>query len=377
MIWDYGYDRADQLIRAVKHASDPQGTILQRFAYGYDPAGNRVFEQVDDTVTSWTHDRLNRLVAQQAGGRLRVAGTIDEPATVRVGSRPASLDANGLFVGGVEVAPGTTRFTVTATDGSGNTAMRSYDVDQVGAAKTFTFDANGNLTSDGTRTFEWDARNQFVAVTVGTHRTEFIYDGQQRRVCTIEKENGLVQSDTRTIWCSAAICEERNAVGAVSRRVFSGGEELGGVPRYFASDHLDSIWDVTDSTAVSVARYAFDAWGRRTVTGAGDVSRAGFTAHQWQNSSDLWLTMYRAYDPQLGRWISEDPLGIRGSLNRNDYVGNRPTRSFDPFGLQAVECRNCSKEEEEKTKNAAKRACSTVGQPSGGCRSVPAEVWCC
>src|SRR5205814_10322105 len=38
-------------------------------------------------------------------------------------------------------------------------------------------DANGNLTSDGTRTFEWDARNQLVAVTVGTHRTEFDYNG--------------------------------------------------------------------------------------------------------------------------------------------------------------------------------------------------------
>ncbi|MCL4848503.1 MAG: hypothetical protein KJ066_18310 [Acidobacteria bacterium] len=49
-------------------------------------------------------------------------------------------------------------------------------------------DANGNLTADGTRTFEWDARNQLVAVTVGTHRSEFVYDGLQRRVRQVEKK---------------------------------------------------------------------------------------------------------------------------------------------------------------------------------------------
>ena len=42
-------------------------------------------------------------------------------------------------------------------------------------------DANGNLTADGARSFEWDARNQLLAVDVGTHRSEFTYDGDRRR----------------------------------------------------------------------------------------------------------------------------------------------------------------------------------------------------
>jgi YD repeat-containing protein len=69
-------------------------------------------------------------------------------------------------------------------------------------------DANGNLTSDGTRTFEWDARNQLVAVTVGTHRSEFVYDGLQRRVRQVEQENGVTTADTRVLWCETAICED-------------------------------------------------------------------------------------------------------------------------------------------------------------------------
>jgi len=90
--------------------------------------------------------------------------------------------------------------------------------------------------NDGTRTFEWDARNQIVAVTVETHRSEFTYDGLQRRVREIEKENNVVQSDTRLLWCGTEICEERAANGfTVTRRAFRQGEEIGGV---ISTSHL-------------------------------------------------------------------------------------------------------------------------------------------
>jgi hypothetical protein len=61
VLWEYGYDNADQLTRAVKHATDPQQTVLQRFNYAYDPAGNRLGEQIDDAATSSTYDRLYRV----------------------------------------------------------------------------------------------------------------------------------------------------------------------------------------------------------------------------------------------------------------------------------------------------------------------------
>jgi YD repeat-containing protein len=67
----------------------------------------------------------------------------------------------------VLVAPGTTRLPITATDPSGNSTTQSYDADQSGVSKTFMFDPNGNTTGDGTRTFEWNARNQLVSVKQG------------------------------------------------------------------------------------------------------------------------------------------------------------------------------------------------------------------
>jgi YD repeat-containing protein len=163
--------------------------VLQRYAYGYDPAGNRRFEQVDDTARSWTHDALNRLVTQAGGGVLRFVGSVNEPAAVTVAGQPATVSSEGVFEAGVPVALGTNTVAVTATDPGGNTATATYAVDVTDDARTFTYDANGNLTVDGTRSFEWDARNQLVAVTVGTHRTEFVYDGLQRRVRQVEKDN--------------------------------------------------------------------------------------------------------------------------------------------------------------------------------------------
>ena len=61
--WKYGYDPADQLTSAVKHATDTNETILQRFAYAYDPAGNRTVEQIDDAITLSAYDNLNRLTS--------------------------------------------------------------------------------------------------------------------------------------------------------------------------------------------------------------------------------------------------------------------------------------------------------------------------
>jgi YD repeat-containing protein len=110
---------------------------------------------------------------------------------------------------------------IVATDGSGNQSMATYQVDQARASATFTFDANGNLASHGVRTFEWDARNQLTAVSEGTQRSEFNYDGQQRRVRLVEKVSGVVATDWQFVWCGTALCEERDtSSGTVIKRFF-------------------------------------------------------------------------------------------------------------------------------------------------------------
>jgi RHS repeat-associated protein len=332
-IWRYGYDRGDQLTAAVHETTDPTPAIIKRYAYSYDPAGNRTSEQIDDAVTLATHDNLNRLLTHQPGGVLTFKGTLNEPATVTVNGKPATVDATNRFTAGVPVAAGTNAITINAVDASGNATEAVYEVDQSGPEKTFTYDANGNMTSDGTRTFEWDARNQLVAVNVGSHRTELKYDGSQRRVREVEIEDSLVQSETTAIWCQGRVYETRAADGlAVRRRSLANGEQVMGESRYFAVDHLGSVTTVTDGAVSVMARYAYDPWGSRTLTAGSDITDVGFTAHRWHSATAAWLARYRMLDPRLGRWASEEPLGLAEGPNFYTYVANRPPTAIDADG---------------------------------------------
>jgi RHS repeat-associated protein len=237
-------------------------------------------------------------------------------------------------VGLASVVPGQNVVTLQAIDAVGNTATASYQVTAAASSKTFTFDANGNLVGDGTRTFEWDARNQLVAVVSGSHRSEFSYDGDHRRVGMTEKENGSVQGSLLLVWCGSEICEERVAAsGGVLRRSFEHGEVAAGQPYYFTRDHRESINEGVDASGTLVARYSYDTWGKRSLLSGVDVASTGYTGQRTHYA--LNLSLFRAYDPATARWLSMDPLGDVDGPNRYAYVGNNPINRVDPLGLQA------------------------------------------
>ena len=335
-VYQFGYDAADQLTAATKQTTDPTPTVLKRYAYAFHPAGNRTSEQLDDAVTSASYDALNRLTSQQGGGALAFNGTVSEPASVTIQGKPVMVDSTNGFRGSVPAPSGTTTVVIAATDGSGNLSTATYEVDQASASKAFTYDANGNLTSDGARTFEWDARNQLVAVNVGTHRSEFTYDGWQRRVRIVEKEAGAVQSDTNVVWCGRDGCEERIG-GGDTIDYFGDGFRRGTQAFFDTRDRLGSVREVTDGSAALASRADYDPFGLGT-TLIGSAPTHGFTGYESHLPSGLNLAMYRAYDSNLGRWLSEDPLRDADGPNRYMYVRSDPVRLIDLYGLEATSC---------------------------------------
>jgi RHS repeat-associated protein len=94
---------------------------------------------------------------------------------------------------------------------------------------------------------------------------------------------------------------------------------------------------VADSSAGLLGRYAFDPWGRRTLTTGSDVTSEGFTGHRWTANGSMLLAQYRAYDSELGRWLSEDPAAADGP-NLYAYVRGNPVLWVDPDGLQRRRC---------------------------------------
>jgi RHS repeat-associated protein len=90
-----------------------------------------------------------------------------------------------------------------------------------------------------------------------------------------------------------------------------------------------------DSSSVIEARYDYDPYGRRTkLTGSLDADFA-FTGHYYHQPSGLHLALYRAYDADLGRWISRDPLADAEVLqgpNLYAYVKSDPVNRTDARG---------------------------------------------
>ena len=65
-----------------------------------------------------------------------------------------------------------------------------------------------------------------------------------------------------------------------------------------------------------------------------------FTGREWDPETGLYYYRARYYDPNAGRFISEDPIGFDGGVNFYSYVLNRPTRFVDPFGLDIAVIEN-------------------------------------
>ena len=90
-----------------------------------------------------------------------------------------------------------------------------------------------------------------------------------------------------------------------------------------------------DATGAQLVGYAFDPWGRRTVVAGTEMTDRGFTGHRQGPMAASWTALYRAYDAELGRWFSRDPLGPVDGPNDYSYVRNNPINLRDELGLTA------------------------------------------
>ena len=183
----------------------------------------------------------------------------------------------------------------------------------------------------------------------GTWRTEFAYDGQSRRVGIVEQVRGTsgwtTESSARYLWEGTEIIQKRDATGSTVTakyldqgeiRVFGATAE----PYYFTRDHLGSVREVVNQGGVIAQSFDYTAWGERTSSMAGSLEW-GFTGHHYHEKSGLCLAMYRAYDANLGRWLSEDPLGsvasqmnarLFGTASLDYYLRGITDPEMLPFG---------------------------------------------
>lgn len=207
----------------------------------------------------------------------------------------------------------------------------------------YTYDANGNVISRfdaaGRWYFYWDAENRLVRVVKPgwrplSYRTiTYSYDALGRRIERRSKTSGT-ESYT---YDGQDVILDQNSSGAQTTYINGPGIDnklkltSGGASSYFLQDHLGSTIGLTDASGTVTSSATYDGYGRQT----GALStRYGYTGREMDPDTGLMFYRARWYDPQLGRFISEDPIGFEGgSINLMSYAGNNPLGSTDPSGL--------------------------------------------
>jgi RHS repeat-associated protein len=262
----------------------------------------------------------------------------------------------------------------------------------------FSRDASGRvirrevrLLSGGSRVWEYgwtDGRLSSVTNPVG-ERWHYRYDAFDRRIAKERLDSdGSVVEAVRFAWDGTVLAEEHHTgrgatttyewaadsglpVAQTTRAPGEGLSQETVNERFFAvvTDLVGAPTELVSEDGVSAWRSRTDLWGGPTgpATSAPTsvTCRLRFPGQYWDEESGLHYNYFRYYDPEVGRFLSPDPLGLDGGPNPHAYVPN-PCAWIDPFGLAL--CRTVPRLEEGDLKQGWKHIDArhiTGDHPSG------------
>ena len=188
------------------------------------------------------------------------------------------------------------------------------------------WDANGSLTSDGLRTYTWDSRNRLTAIS---GLATYAYDGLGRRATAT-----LSGTATSFLYDGWDAVQEKQGVTVSADSLTGPGidERLSRGASTLLADALGSTVGLASGATVAT-RYGYDPYGVSQVTGTASTNPFQFTGRENDTATGLLNYRNRYYNPAWGRFVSEDPVGLRGGINAYRYVSNNPVQLRDPLGL--------------------------------------------
>jgi RHS repeat-associated protein len=318
-----------QLFRLAHKLTTKDTTKLQDISYQFDPVGN--ITSLTDTsntnnakTASYGYDDLHRLTS----------ATITNTANSQNYTHTYSYDILGNILTRSDVGtyvyaggdPGTSNGTTTNPDAA--TTINSV---------TYTYDANGNVTSDGIWTYTYDYKDRIATTTNGTDTYNYFYDESGNRIKKV-KVDPLTPKTTLYINKYYDI-EDGNA----KRYIYAGDLKVADDSGtnglvYHSTDHLTGNNVDTDSSGNILEVLDYYPYGNvrldeQTGTYQNDYK---YTGKELDEGTNLYYYGARYYDAQIGRFMSLDPWGgdIKDpqSLNKYSYTLNNPLKYTDPSG---------------------------------------------
>jgi RHS repeat-associated protein len=302
----------------------------------YDAVGNMLSKKdlLRPTKSEvYGYDALNRLISFKQG---EITTGVEIPNPLK--QVQYAMDALG------------NRTTVTtngvATQYTANN-MNAYTALTGGQNMTLQYDDNGNLTSDGTHTYQYNYNNRLISVDNGQTAT-YKYDALNRR---IQKTVISTGSTTNYYYCGDQAIEERDANNTVIATYIFGISvddvlqmQRGGNTYYYHKNHLGSVVALTDGNGNLVERYEYDPYGQPLFFDANDnaLSQSAigntilFTGRDYDAETGLYYYRARTMHPDLGRFMQHDLLMYVDGYNMYVYVDNNPIMRIDPFGLEVI-----------------------------------------
>ena len=397
----YAYDGFDRLWTTTYPATSGVGTTTETRTYdadgnlttrvtrkgdtisfGYDTL-NRLTTKTEPSGTpavTYTYDLVGRQISISDNGPTLVAAT---PATSFAASasydalnRPIALTWSPVAAQSTPTAASVTfahgydatnrRVQQSANDNSwiaypGPASATTYVANalnqyaQIGSA-TPNYDANGNLTFDGTFTYGYDAESRLISVAQGgTQIATYAYDGRGRR-------KSRTAGGATTVYVTGAedreLLEYDGTTGAPSAvyavNLGGGLDEVlnhstpGGARQTLVPDIQGSIIASLD-TGGALTKIAYQAFGESATavaSGAGPRYTARRldpeTATGSTQPNGLYYYRARTYSPSWGRFLQPDPIGPTGGINLYAYVNNDPLNLTDPSGLCTSSLSGCA-----------------------------------
>ncbi len=312
-----GYDLNDRLT-TITHSVG--AVTLALYTYHYD-ARNRVDGYTggaDEGSRTYVYDLTNQLTT------VKNASTGSDLESYTYDPAGNRTQANGVTYG---------------TPGTGNRLLddgvHTYTYDDEGNMLTRRKISNGDLT-----TFTWDYRDRLTSVQTSTVYDTFTYDVHNRRIGKVT--NGGAQQWTAYdeanpyVDFSGSTLTKRYLYGRAVDKLFASTDATAGSTSWYMTDRLGSVRQNVNASGSPVNTITYESYGKiSSETAPANGDRFKYTSREWDSEIGLQYNRARYYNPGVGRWISEDPIGFKGGDNNlYRYVKNSPVQFSDPSGLQ-------------------------------------------